>query len=89
MCGRIESSVCWSVLLAGSETAVDPAAHVPVLLAEVTALFAVEGTHNDTDEADETTVGRVAASAFDAAIVTTERPAMRRNELRTIDLMSG
>jgi hypothetical protein len=37
------------VLLAGSATAVDPVAHVPVLLADVTALPEVEGTHNDTE----------------------------------------
>jgi hypothetical protein len=39
------------VLLAGSATAVDPAAHVPVVLADLTAVFAAEGTHSFTDEA--------------------------------------
>jgi hypothetical protein len=51
MSGRIEMSVCCVALLAGSATAVDPEAHVPVLLAEVTAVFGVEGKHNDTEDA--------------------------------------
>jgi hypothetical protein len=47
--GRIEINVCCAALLLGSATFVDPEAHVSELLAEVTAVFGVEGTHSGTD----------------------------------------
>jgi hypothetical protein len=43
----IELSVCCAALLSGDASAVDPEPHVPGLLAEVTAVFGVEGTRSD------------------------------------------
>ena len=51
MCGRIEIRVCCAALLAGATDRRRPGRAVPGCSAEVTALFGVDGTHNDTEVA--------------------------------------